>query len=75
MKLHKELAKLFGWELLHIRKDQPSLGSHLCQLFAKLDIDCVLDVGANQGQYGAMLRKAGYRGRIVSFEPVAKTYA
>jgi FkbM family methyltransferase len=75
MKVHKELARLFGWELLHIRKDQPSLDSHLRQLFAKLGIDCVLDVGANQGQYGAMLRKSGYRGRIVSFEPVKESYA
>lgn len=75
MKIHKEVARLFGWELLHIRKDQPSLDSHLRQLFARLGIDCVLDVGANQGQYGTMLRKSGYRGRIVSFEPVKESYA
>jgi FkbM family methyltransferase len=75
MKLHKESARLFGWELLHIRKDQPTLDSHLKQLFARLGVDCVLDVGANQGQYGAMLRKAGYKGRIVSFEPVKSTFA
>lgn len=75
MKLHKESARLFGWELLHIRKDQPTLDSHLKQLFARLGVDCVLDVGANRGQYGAMLRKAGYKGRIVSFEPVKSTFA
>ena len=74
VKLHKAAARLAGWELQHIRKDQPTLETHLSQLLPKLGIDCLLDVGANQGQYGSMLRRSGYKGRIVSFEPVKASF-
>lgn len=48
---------------------------HLALLFRRHAIDCVLDVGANRGQFGTALRRVGYRGRIVSFEPVPEAFA
>jgi FkbM family methyltransferase len=45
------------------------------QLFSTLGIDVVLDVGANAGQYGELLRELGFRGRLVSLEPVPDAYA
>jgi FkbM family methyltransferase len=44
-------------------------GARRGRLLAAYEIDLVIDVGANTGQYGASLRESGYEGRIVSFEP------
>ena len=57
------------------RDDEGKLGAHLLELFERLGIDCVLDVGAHWGEYGSMLRAWGYEGTIVSFEPVAASAA
>lgn len=45
----------------------------LRRVLKTLSINCVVDVGANRGQYGMLLRQIGYRGLIVSFEPVQST--
>jgi FkbM family methyltransferase len=43
---------------------------HLARVLEHFQVDCVFDIGANEGQYARMLReKAGYKGLIISFEP------
>lgn len=51
--------------------DQACLQRHL----ERYGVDLIFDVGANVGQYAESVFAAGYRGRVVSFEPLSHPYA
>lgn len=52
-----EAAQLFELDILE-------------RFLADFEIDCIFDVGANRGQYIERVRRCGYRGPVVSFEPI-----
>jgi FkbM family methyltransferase len=45
------------------------------KLIETYGIDMVVDIGANAGQYASGLREHGYKGDIVSFEPLSEAYS
>ncbi|WP_394550973.1 FkbM family methyltransferase [Agromyces sp. MMS24-JH15] len=52
-----------------------SAGDRAADLICQRDIDLVIDVGANKGQYAQWIRERGYLGRIISFEPLSDAFA
>jgi FkbM family methyltransferase len=67
-------AHRHGWEVRHVDPFL-RLEDYLCRvLLPLLEVDCVLDVGAHVGEYAMSLRKAGFSGDIVSFEPVSLSF-
>ncbi|HLO51349.1 MAG TPA: FkbM family methyltransferase, partial [Kamptonema sp.] len=44
-------------------------------ILSNYDINLILDVGANIGQYAMRKRSLSYTGKIVSFEPISSVFA
>jgi FkbM family methyltransferase len=59
-----------------VRKYNPATSEELrrIKLLEHYKIDLVFDIGANKGQYATGIIDAGYKGKIVSFEPLSSAY-
>lgn len=68
------LINSFGFDLIRLKSSNADFPRHLLNVLDAYDIDCVIDVGANVGQYGRFLREIGFKGHIVSFEPVSAVF-
>ena len=70
----RHVLKLAG---LEIRRIKPSTAEfrRLAWHLHRRDIETVLDVGANKGQFASKLFAAAYKGKIISFEPMPDVHA
>ncbi len=65
----RSLLNRFGYDMAKVREINPE-GTRLVELLGRLGVECALDVGANSGQTGRYMRRIGYKGTLISFEPV-----
>ena len=66
----RNILHSLGWEMYRYPQACERMEPHLKMIFARQPIDLLLDVGANEGQFATEARSLGYRGPIVSFEPI-----
>ncbi len=71
-RINKFLSK-FNLRIEKISKNQ-NLYDVLAYIFKKLEINVLLDIGANEGQFANKVRKNGYAEKIISFEPLKDVY-
>jgi FkbM family methyltransferase len=71
--LIKRTIRSLGFDLSHY-SPASSEAAQLLKILIVHEVNLILDVGANTGQFGSYLRDAGYRGRILSFEPISTSW-
>lgn len=76
MRLGQRLRKFLrdrGFDIVRYSYNSHPLARR-ARLIASYNITTVLDVGANAGYYAKQLREIGFKGRIISFEPLGSAY-
>lgn len=62
----------FSFKKLFKKDKKAAYDARLVHLLHHNNINLVFDVGANAGQYASSLFKAGYQGKVISFEPIGE---
>ncbi|TWI13217.1 FkbM family methyltransferase [Flavobacterium cauense R2A-7] len=71
LKLKRLFNAVTGIEIVKYPTDELS---RRIALLKHHNIDAILDIGANIGQYGGEMRNLGFKGTIFSFEPMKEAY-
>lgn len=70
--IHNAIEKA-GFDVVPLNSIRHSTGRR-ARLMRALQVDVVIDVGANSGQFASELRSAGYAGKMISIEPIAEAF-
>ena len=67
----KRIIRSLGFDLRRFNPEN-SDAAQFKRMLLTHGVNLILDVGANVGQFGQSLRDLGFKGRIVSFEPLSE---
>jgi FkbM family methyltransferase len=72
--LHRTARETLRRAGFTLRRDCPAThdGMSLATMLRKHNVDTVLDVGANRGQFAEEILQHGYNGTVVSYEPLSR---
>lgn len=71
-KLIRRFAQSFGADIVRYLPSSSS-GAQLSKVLELCEVNLIFDIGANRGQFAKGVREHGYKGIIVSFEPLSST--
>ena len=69
-----ELGRTFGVDLMRYDPENTN-EARLVKSLNRNNVGLLIDVGANDGTYASNLFKNGFKGNVISFEPVRKAHA
>lgn len=72
LKIKRAFNSLVGIEIVKYPTDELD---RRIKLIENYNIDVILDIGANIGQYGGEMRNLGFKGELLSFEPMKKAFS
>ncbi len=73
-KVIRRAVNLAGYDIQRLGHES-NAGNLLLKGIDRFEVDLILDVGANEGQFARELLWLGYKGRLVSFEPLSSAHA
>lgn len=71
--VRRQINRRFNLDVVRV-SGQYTLSTHLATVMKRYGVDAIIDVGANEGGFGSLLRNAGFQGPIYSFEPVTSAF-
>lgn len=74
MKLHSFINNLLRHLGVQIKRYPDKDITRRLKIIKNLGVTLICDVGANTGQFAKEMRRFGYRGRLVSFEPLQAAF-